>query len=75
MVSVMHEAKSKLNMASPYYMYPPCQPKLPQLRLSLKEKLETLRQLNGEIPEMTGDEKVENGIEQADELRTTSIQP
>ena len=40
--------------------------KLAQLRLSLQEKLEVLKRLDGEILELTGEDDLVDEIEQAD---------
>ena len=45
------------------------EPKLAQLKLSLEEKLETLKQLDTEMLELTGEEELENEIQQADEFK------
>ena len=45
------------------------EPKLEQLKFSLKEKIETLKQVDAKKVEVTGDEELENETEQADEFK------
>ena len=46
--------------------------KLEQCRITLKEKLETLKQLDEEILELVEDSEVDNEIEQADTFKENS---
>ena len=45
------------------------EPRLAQLKLSLEEKLETLKQLDAEMLELTSEDDLENEIQQADEFK------